>query len=205
MGEEDSARGGVGTSLSPARGVGTLSSSPTTLLGGGVLVAPSSLVGVLAAALTGTGCSSALVAAVVTAGCSVACGAASPTAAAGSAVLCSATWSGLTSDAALVNETTFKQCQKQQQNAERRSTKVRLSTYRSDRLCVAVNLLLVLPVGACAPVSTTRGAGGSLVTRSVVAGATSGRPRGLRTSDGTASSSSSLLSVIRTSRRRFGA
>jgi len=96
--------------LSPAGGVGTLSSSPTTLLGGGVLAASSSLVGVLAAALAGTGCSLALVAAAVTAGCSVACGAASPMAATCSAVLCSATWSGLTSDAALNNETTYKQC-----------------------------------------------------------------------------------------------
>jgi len=109
-GEEASARGGVGTPHSLAGGVGTLSSSPTTLLGGGVLAASSSLIGVLAAALAGAVCSSALVAAVVTAGCSVACGAASPTAATGSAVLCSATWSGSTSDAALDNETTFKQC-----------------------------------------------------------------------------------------------
>jgi len=88
---------------------------------------------------------------------------------------------------------------------KKKGTKIRkLNTYRSDRRWVAVNLLLALPVGACAPVSVTRGAGGSLATRSVVAGALSGRLRGLRTSDGTASSSSSS-SVIRTSRRRFGA
>ena len=67
-----------------------------------------------------------------------------------------------------------------------------------------MNLLLVRPAGTCAPISTTRGAGGSLATRSVVAGALSGRLRGRRTSDGAASSSSSS-STIRTSRRRFGA
>jgi len=104
------------------------------------------------------------------------------------------------------NKTTFKQCQ----NAKCRNTKVRMQTYRSERRCVAVNLLLVLPVGACPPVSTTcvglsRGAGGSLVTRPVVVGATSGRLRGLRTNDGAASSSSSSSSSIRTSRQRFGA
>jgi len=92
-----------------------------------------------------------------------------------------------------------------------RSTRVRLKTYRSERLCVAVkNLLLVLPVGASALVSTTRvgstrGAGGSLVIRPVVAGATSRRLRDLRTKEGAASSSSSSSSVILTSRRRFGA
>jgi len=80
-----------------------------------------------------------------------------------------------------------------------------LNTYRSDRRWVAVNLLLALPVGAGALVSATRGAGGSLATRSVVAGALSERLRGLRTSDGAASSSSSSSSVIRTSRRCFGA
>ena len=72
------------------------------------------------------------------------------------------------------------------------------------------NLLLVLPVAAAAPVSQTRagsacGAGGLLVIRSVAAGATSGRRRGLRTKEGAASSSSSLSSAILTSRRRFGA
>ena len=210
-GGEAPARGGVGTPLSSAGGVGALLSSSTTILGGGVLAASSFLVGVLAAALAGAGCSSALVAAVVAAGCSVVCGAASPTTAVGSAALWTATWSGSTSDAALNNKTTFKQCQKQKQNAEYRSTKVRLITYRSERLCVAVNLLMVLPVGACAPVSTTRvgsvcGAGGSLDTRTVVTGATSGRLRGLRTREVTASSSSSSSSsVIQTSRRRFGA
>ena len=72
------------------------------------------------------------------------------------------------------------------------------------------NLLLVLPVGASALVSTTRvgstcGAGGSLVIRPVVAGTTSERLRGLRTKEGAASSSSSSSSVIRTRRQRFGA
>ena len=86
-------------------------------------------------ALAGAGSSSALVAAVAAAGCSVACGAASPTVATGSAVLCSATWSGLTSDAALNNETTFKQCQKQQQKTERRSTKVKHLQVRSPVCC----------------------------------------------------------------------
>jgi len=91
-------------------------------------------------------------------------------------------------------------------NNNKKNTKIRkLNTYRSDRRWVAVNLLLALPVGACAPASATRGAVGSLATRSVVAGALSGRLRGLRTSDGAASSSSSSSSVIRTSRRRFGA
>ena len=77
-------------------------------------------------------------------------------------------------------------------------------------MCVAVkNLLLVLPVVVASPVSPTRvgsawGAGGSLVIRSAVAGATSGWLRGLRTKEGAASSSSSS-SAIRTSRRRFGA
>ena len=90
------------------------------------------------------------------------------------------------------------------------STRVRLKTYRSERLCVTVkNLLLVVPVGACAIASTTRagstcGAGGSLVIRPVVAGAMSGRLRGLRTKEGAASSSSSSSSVILTRRRRFG-
>ena len=134
-GEEAPARGGVGTLPSPSGGVGTLSSSPTTLLGGGVLDASSSLVGVLAVALAGAGCASALVAAVAAAGCSVACGAASPTAATGSAVLCSETWSGLTSDAALNNKTTFKQCQKQQQKTERRSAKVKHLQVRSSVHC----------------------------------------------------------------------
>jgi len=77
------------------------------LLRGGILAASSSLVGALAVEFTGAGCSSTLVAAADAAGCSVAYGAASPTAAAGSAVLWPATWSGLTSDAALNNETTF--------------------------------------------------------------------------------------------------
>ena len=78
-------------------------------------------------------------------------------------------------------------------------------------MCVAVkNLLLVLPAAAVAPVSPTRvgsvcGAGRSLVIRPAVAGATSGRLRGLRTKDGAASSSSSSSSAIVTSRQRFGA
>jgi len=68
-GEEAPARGGIGTPLSSAGGgVRDLLSSSTTLLGGGVLVASSFLVGVLAAALAGAGCSSALSAAVVTVG-----------------------------------------------------------------------------------------------------------------------------------------
>ena len=69
-----------------------------------------------------------------------------------------------------------------------------------------MTLLLVRPAGTCAPISTTRGAGGSLATRSVVAGALSGRLQGRRTSDAAASSSSlSSSSTICTSRRRFGA
>jgi len=117
-GDEVPARGGVGTPLSSAGGVGALLSSSTTLLGGGVLAASSFLVGVLVVALAGAGCSSVLVAVVVAAGCSVVCGAASPTAATGSAALWPATWSGSTFDAALNNKTTIKQCQKQQQNVE---------------------------------------------------------------------------------------
>ena len=80
-----------------------------------------------------------------------------------------------------------------------------MNTYRSDRRWAAVNLRLALPVGACAPVSATLGAGRSLATRSVVVGALSERLRGLRTNDGAASSSSSSSSAIRTSRRHFGA
>jgi len=49
------------------------------------------------------------------------------------------------------------------------------NTYRSERRWVAVNLLLVRPVGTCAPDSTTRGAGGSPATRSAVVGPLSGR------------------------------
>ena len=72
------------------------------------------------------------------------------------------------------------------------------------------NLLLVLPVAVAAPVSprcvgSACGAGGSLVTRPVAVGVTSGRLRGLRTKEGVASSSSTSSSVILTSRRRFGA
>ena len=71
------------------------------------------------------------------------------------------------------------------------------------------NLLLVLPVAAAAAVSPTRvgsacGAGGLLVIRSAVAGATSGRLRGLRTKEGAASSSLSSSAIL-TSRQRFGA
>ena len=71
------------------------------------------------------------------------------------------------------------------------------------------NLLLVLLAAAAAPVSLTRvgsacGASGSLVIRSAVAGATSGRLRGLRTKEGAASFSSSSSAIL-TSRRRFGA
>ncbi|XP_021319204.1 angiomotin-like [Sorghum bicolor] len=68
------------------------------LLGGGVLVASSSLVEVLAAALVGAGCSSALSAAVVAAGYSMVCGAASPMAATGSVALWPAMWPGAASD-----------------------------------------------------------------------------------------------------------
>ena len=77
------------------------------LLGGGVLAPSSFLVGVLAMALAGAGCTSALLAAVVATGCSVVCGAASPTEATGSAALWPAMRSGSTSDAALNNKTTF--------------------------------------------------------------------------------------------------
>ena len=125
----------------------------------------------------------------------MACGAAST--AAGSGAPWSVAWSGLTSDAALEEQSTI---------LKKTIAKIRKSnTYRSDRRWVAVNLLLARPVGTCAPISTTRGAGGSLATRLVVAGALSGRFRGRRTSDGAASSSSSSSSTIRTSRRRFGA
>ena len=119
-------------------------------------------------------------------------------------------WSGSTTDAALTIKRHLNSVKTQQQNAKYHSTKVRMQTYRSEHRCVAVNRLLTLPIGACAPVSTTRvgstcGAGGSLVTPPVVAGATSGRLRGIRTNVGAASSSSSSSAVIRTSRRRFGA
>jgi hypothetical protein len=80
----------------------------------------------------------------------------------------------------------------------------KLNTYRFERRWVAVNLLLVRPVGTCAPDSPARGAGGSTATRSAVVAPPSGRLGGLRTNDGTASSSSSSSS-IRTNRRRFGA
>ena len=103
----------------------------------------------------------------------------------------------MTSDAALKIKAAF---------SAKKNTKIRKSnTYRSDRRWVAVNLLRARPVGAWAPVSVTRGEGGSLATRPVVVGALSGRLRGRRTSDGAASSSSSSSSVIRTSRRCFGA
>jgi len=91
------------------------------------------------------------------AGCSAVCGAASSAAQAGSVTLWPAAWSGLTSDAALKNKAAFL--------AKKKFAKVRKSnTYWSDRRWAAVNLLLALPVGTCAPVSVTRGAGGSLAT-----------------------------------------
>jgi len=86
-GEEAPARGGVGTLPSPAGGVGTLSSPSTMLLGGGALVASSSLVGLLAAVLAEAGSSSALSATVAAAGCSVVCSAVSTAASADSATL----------------------------------------------------------------------------------------------------------------------
>ena len=72
------------------------------------------------------------------------------------------------------------------------------------------NLLLFLPatVAASAPprrIGSTCAAGGSLVTRPVSIGVTSGRLRDLRTIDGAVSSSSLLSSTILTSRRRLGA
>ena len=100
------------------------------------------------------------------------------------------------------------------QKKTRRSKEVQKTscrTHRSELLCVAAkNLLLVLPVATAASAPPIRvgsvcGAGGSLVTRSASIGATSGRLRGRRTKDGAPSSSSSSLSVILTSRRRFEA
>ena len=173
VGDEAPARGGVGTPLSSAGGgVGTLSSSSMMLLGGGVLIASSSLVGVLAAVFAEDGCSSTLSATIVAAGCFVVCGAAPRAAATGSATLWPATRSGSTSDAVLAIRRHFNNVKTQQQNAKHRSAKVRMQTYKSERRC--------LPVGACASVSTKRvgstcGAGGSLVTRPVVVGATSRR------------------------------
>jgi len=86
-GDEAPPRGGVGSPFSSTGGVGALLSSSTTLLWGDVLAASSPLVGALAVAFAGAGCSSTLVAAADAAGSSVVYGAASPTAAAGSAVL----------------------------------------------------------------------------------------------------------------------
>jgi len=111
-GEEAPARGGIGTPLSSTDGgVGALHSSSTTLLGGRVLAASSFLLG--------TAGSSALSAAVVVAGCS--------TAATGSADLLNGSnrlCRPLASNVVRVDvrrransKTTFKQCQKQKQNA----------------------------------------------------------------------------------------
>ena len=127
-------------------------------------------------------------------GCSVVCGAMSLVAQTSSLVPWPVAWPGLTSDAALK-----KTAIKKNKIAEIRKS----NTYRSERRWVAVNLLLVWPVGTCAPNSAVRGAGGSPATRSAVVAPLSGRLGGLRTNDGTASSSSS--SSIRTNRRRFGA
>jgi len=83
----------------------------------------------------------------------------------------------------------------QKNNNKEEVQKTSCRTHRSERLCVAAkNLLLVLPVAvaASAPpscVGSVCGAGGSLVTRPAVVGATSGRLHGLLTSDGAASSS----------------
>jgi len=57
------------------------------LLGGGVLVASSSLVGALATVFAEAGCSSALLATIVAAGCSVVYGTTPTVAATGSAIL----------------------------------------------------------------------------------------------------------------------
>ena len=107
FGEEVSARGGVGTLLSSVGGgVGALSSSSATLLGGGVLAAYSSPSGVPALVFAGAGCSSAVSAPTTSMGHPsvpswVVYGAASSTTTTGSAVFWPAMLSGSTSDATL--------------------------------------------------------------------------------------------------------
>jgi len=143
--EEAPARGGVGTSLpSTGGGGGALSSPSAALLGGGIPAASSTLVGLLAAVLVEVGSSSVLSGTAAAAGCSAVGGAASSAAQAGSATPWPATWSGLTSDAALKNKVAFSIKKKKKKFAKVRKS----NTYRSDRRWVAVNLLLALPVGA---------------------------------------------------------
>jgi len=124
--------------------VGALSSLSTVLLGGGIPVASSTLVGLLAAVLVEAGSSSALLGTAAAAGCSAVGGAASSAPQAGSATPWPATWSGFTSDAALKNKVAFLAKIKIKKLAKVR----KLNTYRSDRRWVTVNLLLALPVGA---------------------------------------------------------
>ena len=109
----------------------------------------------LLAVVSAVGCSS---------GCSwVACCAASSTTAAGSAVLWPATLSGSTLDAALIeiwhftNVKRYSNKRKNNNNDRRKSQYEIISTYRSERLCVAVKtLLLVLPVAAAASIAPRR-------------------------------------------------
>jgi len=106
--EETPARGSVGTSHpSKGGGVGALPPPSATFLGGGVPIASSTLVGLLAAVLVEAGSSSVLSGTAAAAGCSAVCGAASSAAQAGSVTLWPVAWSGLTSDAVLKNKAAF--------------------------------------------------------------------------------------------------